>query len=144
MILNCILLDILSLTVITPSHEINVTLKSDSSIVLNCTYTLETNEYRDVFYIKKKTSSGGYNVLVKYTDRYTLYTPRGEYLRNRSDIYGFVNGSSSATLIINDVRCEDDGQYQCYLDYVSNNKPLKSLQNTIVYVHGKNKSLNTV
>lgn len=116
--------------------EINVTLKLDSSIVLNCTYTLGVNEIIDVLFIKKKKSSGDYIELAKFTDRNTLYTLHGGYLRERSDIYGFNTGSSSAVLDINDVRCEDDGQYQCYVDYVSKATPLKKFQNTTVYING--------
>lgn len=41
---------ILSLTV-TVSSEINATLESDSSFVLNCTYRLETKKYVDVVYV---------------------------------------------------------------------------------------------
>lgn len=97
-------------------------------------------------FIKKKTSSGDYNALVRSTERYTFYTRSGEYLSNRSNIYGINTESSSAALIINNVRCEDDGQYQCELEYVSNNMPLKNLKNTTVYIHGNhfNTCLNTV
>lgn len=131
----CVPTGVFSLTVIPPPPEINVTLKSDSSVVLNCTYRLQPNEYIVLVYIRKRTSSGGYNDLVRYTERSSQYTPSGEYLRNRSEIYGFDNGS--AVLVIDDVRCEDDGQYQCFLDYTSNEKPAKNLQNTTVYIHGK-------
>lgn len=116
--------------------EINVTLQSDSSIVLNCTTTLGVNEIFDVLIIKKKTSSGRYIELAKFTDRYTVYTQDGEYLKNRSKLYGFNTGSSSAVLAINKVRCEDDGQYQCYVDYISKDSGLKSIQNTTVYING--------
>lgn len=116
--------------------EINVTLKPDSSIVLNCTYTLNVDETIDVLSIKKKTFSEGYIELAKFSDRSTLYTQHGEYLRERSDIYGFNTGSSSAVLVINDVKCEDDGQYQCYVDYISKDTGLKYLQNTTVYING--------
>lgn len=92
----------------------------------------------DVLYIKKKTSSGSYNELAKFTARSTLYAPHGDYLRERSDIYGFNTGSSSAALVINDVKCEDDGQYQCYVDYVNKNTAFIHVKNTIVYIHGNN------
>lgn len=133
--MNCLISGTLSLTVTAPS-EINVSIRSDSPIVLNCTYILDIYETIDVLYIKKKTSSGSYIELAKFTDRGTLYTPHGEYLRERSDIYGFNTGSSSAVLAINDVRCEDDGQYQCYVNYVSKYTSLKNIQNTTVYING--------
>lgn len=114
----------------------NVTLKSDSSIVLNCTYTLGVNESFETLYIKKKTSTESYIELAKFTDRGHLYTEHGEYLIERSKIYGFKNGSSSAVLAINDVRCEDDGQYQCCVDYNSKNLAFKKWQNTTVYING--------
>lgn len=142
----CVPTGVFSLAVIPPPAEINVTINSNSSIALNCTYRLDTNEYIDIVHIKKKTSSGEYKDLVRSTERGTHYTPSGEYLRYRSNIYGINTESSSAALIINDVRCEDDGQYQCELEYVSNDKPLKSMQNTTVYIHGNhlNTCLNTV
>lgn len=135
-ILNNLLSGTLSLTITAPP-EINVSLRSNSSIVLNCTYTLDLNEAMDALYIKKKTSSGSYIELAKFTDRGALYTSYGEYLIERSKIYGFKNGSSSAVLAINDVRCEDDGQYQCCVDYSSKHTALKNIQNTSIYINGK-------
>lgn len=142
----CVTTGVLSLTVIPSPPEIKVTINSNLSITLNCTYRLDTNEYIDVVHIKKKTSSGDYNDLIRSTERGTKYTPSGEYLRNRFNIYGINTESSSAALIINDIRFEDDGQYQCELEYVSNNKPLTSMQNTTVYIHGNhfNNCLNTI
>lgn len=133
--MNNLLSGTLSLTVTAPS-EINVTLRSDSSVVLNCTYILDVNEFIDVLYIRKKTSSGSYIELAKFNDKFTLYTSNGEYLRERSNIYGLNTGSSSAVMAINDVRCEDDGQYQCYVNYVSKYTSLKNIQNTTVYING--------
>lgn len=135
--MNCLISGTLSLTVTAPS-EINVSIRSDSPIVLNCTYILDIYETIDVLYIKKKTSSGSYNELAKFTAQSTLYAPHGDYLRERSDIYGFNTGSSSAALVINDVKCEDDGQYQCYVDYVNKNTAFIHVKNTIVYIHGNN------
>lgn len=131
----CLPAGVFSLIVFIPP-EINVTLQSDSSIVLNCTYTLDVNEIFDVLTIKKKTSSGSYIELAKFTDRSTLYILNGEYLRERSNIYGFDTGSSSAALVINDVKCEDDGKYQCCVDYNSKNMAFKKMQETTVYIIG--------
>lgn len=135
LLIFCVPTGVFSLTVFIPP-EINVILKSDSSIVLNCTYILDVNESIDVLFIKKKTSSGSYIELAKFTDRSTLYIEHGEYLRERSKIYGFKNGSSSVVLAINDVRCEDDGQYQCFVYYNTKDTALKNLQNTTVYING--------
>lgn len=128
----CFPAGVFSLMVFIPP-EINVTLKSNSSIVLNCTYTLGVNDTFDALYIKKKTSTGSYIELAKFNDHGPLYTSYGEYLRGRSNIYGFNTG---AILAINDVRCEDDGQYQCCVDYISKDEAFKSIQNTTVYIIG--------
>lgn len=133
--MNNLLSGILSLTVTAPS-EINASLRSDSSIVLNCTYTLDVNETFDALFIKKKISSGNYIPLAKFTDRIALYTYHTKYLIERSNLYGFNTGSSSAVLAIHDVRCEDDGQYQCCVYYNIKDTALMNIQNTTVYING--------
>lgn len=119
---------------ITTPPEINITLKSNSSIILNCTYKLDDNEViKNVLW--KKLSDEDYNDLVDVTPDGVYYSVAGLYLENRSELHRFGNGSTSVVLIIKDVRCTDNGQYQCFIKYLD--KVIqKNWKNTVVYVQG--------
>ncbi|XP_062577961.1 uncharacterized protein LOC134239847 [Saccostrea cucullata] len=103
------------MTVIT-NPELNVTLGSNAPIVLNCTYPTDIS----VRTIKwKKLFHDGYKDLVVFDpgNRDAFFARDGVYLSNRSYLIYPYNGSTSAVLIINDVMCEDEGLYQCLVDY---------------------------
>lgn len=122
---------------ITAPPEINVTLKSNSSIILNCTFEKKNNEWVRNVYWKKKIS-GDYKDLVDVTSSYADYRVHGAYLKNRSELLRFANGSTSVVLIIKDVRCIDNGQYQCSITYMAGEAYQKadSESNTAVNIQG--------
>ncbi|XP_055996653.1 uncharacterized protein LOC125667155 isoform X2 [Ostrea edulis] len=111
---------IISLSVLTQS-ELFVNVDSNASIVLNCTYVTQKGE--DISYIQwKKRNGSKYIVLAEfYPDSSADLSKFGDYLKNRSHLVNPGNGSTSAILNINDIRCEDDGFYQCYVWYKPQN-----------------------
>lgn len=122
------------LTITTPP-EINATLESNSSIILNCTFEKKDNEQiRNVYWRKK--ISGDYKPLVDVTSSYADYSVQGAYLKKRSELLGFGNGSTSVVLIIKDVRCIDNGQYQCSITYKAGEKFQIAENNTAVNIQG--------
>lgn len=122
------------MTITTPL-EINATLESNSSIILNCTFEKKNNEEIRNIYWKKKIS-GDYKVLVDVTSIYADYSVDGVYIRNRSKLLRFGNGSTSVILIIKDVRCTDNGQYQCSINYKAGEAYQKAENNTAVNIQG--------
>lgn len=99
---------------VTTKQELNVTLDSNTPIVLNCTHPTDIS----VRTIKwKKLFHGVYKDLAVFDpiDGGANFASDGVYLSNRSIL--IYNGSTSAALIINDVQCEDDGRYQCLVEY---------------------------
>lgn len=111
---------------------------SNASIVLNCTYVTQKGE--DISYIQwKKRNGSKYNVLVEfYPDNIAVLSTNGDYLKNRSHFVYPENESTSAILNINDVRCEDDGLYQCYMRYIPQNTgSTADTQDTDVILEGK-------
>lgn len=134
------IIGILSLTV-SSSPEINVTLGSNSSIKLNCTFVLEDHEVIGSLSWEKKTNNNNYESLANFFSTFSQLTSYGKYLQNRSERQTFLNGSSSAVLTIKYVRCEDVGQYRCFINYGIGNginlpgpEPVES--HTIIYVQG--------
>lgn len=132
---------ILSLTV-SSSPEINVTLGSNSSIKLNCTFVLEDHEVIGSLSWEKKTNNNNYESLANFFSTFSQLTSYGKYLQNRSERQTFLNGSSSAVLTIKYVRCEDVGQYRCFINYGIGNginlpgpEPVES--HTIIYVQAE-------
>lgn len=125
---------VFSLTV-TSSPEINLTLGSNSSIKLNCTFVLEDSEFVASIHWKKKTNTNYYKSLAEFYDKFSYVSKYGKYLQNRSELQNFGNGSNSAVLIIKGVRCEDVGQYQCSIRYGPGDfEPMET--HTSVYVQG--------
>lgn len=122
------------LTITTPP-EINATLNSNSSIILNCTFEKKDNEEIRNIYWKKKIS-GDYEELVDVTSAYADYSVDGVYLQNRSELLRFGNGSTSVVLIIKDVRCIDNGQYQCSIKYKAGRASQTAEKNTAVNMQG--------
>lgn len=122
------------LTITTPP-EINATLESNSSIILNCTFEKKDNEQIRIVYWSKKIS-GDYKPLVDVTLTYADYRVQGVYLKNRSELLRFGNGSTSVVLIIKDVRCIDNGQYQCSITYRADEAYLTAENYTAVNIQG--------
>lgn len=122
------------MTITTPP-EINATLESKSSIILNCTFEKKDNEQIRQVYWRKKIS-GDYEDLVDVTSSYANYRVHGVYLKNRSVLLRFGNGSTSVVLIIKDVRCIDNGQYQCYINYKAGETSTNAENNTAVNLQG--------
>lgn len=122
------------MTITTPP-EINATLKSISSIILNCTFQKKNNEaIRNIFWQKK--ISGNYEDLVDVTSIYADYSDHGVYLKNRSELLRFGNGSTSVVLIIKDVRCIDNGEYQCSITYKAGDTSQIAKNITAVNIQG--------
>lgn len=122
------------LTITTPP-EINATLKSNSSIILNCTFEKKDNERIRNIYWRKKISVY-YEDLVDVTYNYVDYRVHGVYLINRSELLRFAYGSKSVVLIVKDVRCIDNGQYQCSINYKAGEGTLNAKNNTAVNIQG--------
>lgn len=122
------------MTITTPP-EINATLKSNSSIILNCTFEKKDNEQIRNVYWKKKIS-GDYKLLVDVTSSYVDYSVQGGSLKNRSKLLRFGNGSTSVVLIIKEVRCIDNGQYQCSIYYKAGETTQIAENNTAVNIQG--------
>lgn len=122
------------MTITTPT-EINATLKSNSSIILNCTFEKKNDEEIRIVSWKKKIS-GDYKPLVDVTSSYADYGVQGLYLKNRSELHRFGNGSTSVVLIIREVRCIDNGQYQCYIHYKTGEASQTAENNTAVNIQG--------
>lgn len=122
------------MTITTPP-EINATLESNSSIILNCTFERKNNEeIRNVYW--KKKISGDYEELVDVTYSYADFRLHSAYLKNRSELLRFGNGSTSVVLIIKDVRCIDNGQYQCSITYKAGGASQRAENNTAVNIQG--------
>lgn len=122
------------MTITTPP-EINATLESNSSIILNCTFEKKDNvQIRNVQWRKK--ISGDFKPLIDVTPTYTGYRVQGVYLKNRSELLRFGNGSTSVVLIIKDVRCIDNGQYQCSITYKAGEASQTAENNTAVNIQG--------
>nr|XP_034314842.1 cell adhesion molecule 3 isoform X2 [Crassostrea gigas] len=117
---------------ITSPPEMNITLGSNSSFILNCTFELEGKENIAVIYWKKKINNN-YKTLANFFEYFPELTEYGKYLQSRSKLQNFGNGSTSAVLIIYEVRCEDVGQYQCEIKY-GPNAPKQIETYTTVYV----------
>lgn len=122
------------LTITTPP-EINATLEPNSSIILNCTFEKKDDEQIRNVYWKKKIS-GDYKPLVDVTPSYADYPVQGVYLKNRSELLRFGNGLTSVVLIIKDVRCIDNGQYQCSITYKAGETSQIAENNTAVNIQG--------
>lgn len=122
------------MTITTPP-EINATLKSNSSIILNCTFEKKDNEQIRNVYWKKKISVD-YEPLVDVTPTYADYLLHSFYLKNRSELLRFGYGSTSVVLIIKDVRCIDNGQYQCSINYKAGETTQIAKNNTAVNIQG--------
>lgn len=104
-----------SITLIT-KPELNVTLGSNSPLVLNCTYPPDISVKQITW---RKFIINSYKDLAIFDpgESDAAFATAGVYLRNRSKLTNPKNSSPSAVLIINDVMCEDDGRYQCFSQY---------------------------
>uniref|UniRef100_A0A8W8NL16 Ig-like domain-containing protein n=2 Tax=Magallana gigas TaxID=29159 RepID=A0A8W8NL16_MAGGI len=123
------------LLTITTSPEINVSLESNSSIVLNCTFELDANEGIRNVYWGKKLHGTNYNKLAEFAYKNAIYNiDHGLSLENRSNLHSFSDTSQSAILNITDVRCEDVGQYQCEVEFSVDSKGKTDRKYTDVYI----------
>nr|XP_022286209.1 uncharacterized protein LOC111099046 isoform X2 [Crassostrea virginica] len=95
----------------------------EEKIVLNCTYSKETNEAIFIRSIRWKkqigntfknlacfTSPGGIQPFIE-KEMESLYY-------NRTELIAPTDGSPSAILILKELVCDDAGEYQCLVDYV--------------------------
>ncbi|XP_078333007.1 uncharacterized protein LOC111099046 isoform X2 [Crassostrea virginica] len=95
----------------------------EEKIVLNCTYSKETNEAIFIRSIRWKkqigntfknlaffTSPGGIQPFIE-KEMESLYY-------NRTELIAPTGGSPSAILILKELVCNDAGEYQCLVDYV--------------------------
>lgn len=126
---------IFSLT-ITTSPEINVTLGSNSFIVLNCTFEHNDNEFVRIMSWKKKLPGANYLNLVEFSYKSAVYIEHGLSLANRSNLHPFDDISNSAILNITNIRCEDFGQYQCIVSFSVGPTAKTDQRGTTVYIEG--------
>lgn len=118
----------ISLTVTTPSN-ILVSSGQNSSIILNCTF--EDQAYTKVTRIVwSKKGENKYNWIATFTSYEAICLD--EDLGNRSSLVTYGSNSSSAIMFISDIRCEDDGQYQCIVGVLQ----LDKTSYTTVFVKG--------
>jgi hypothetical protein len=121
-------------------QELSVTPGPNASIVLNCTYVIENSE--NVFFVqwRKKNGSDYYSVLAEFDSNSANFVGNEDGLKNRSDLFNYGNGSTITKILkINDVRCEDEGRYQCFISYKPQNSVSSTIysQNTDVFLQGK-------
>jgi hypothetical protein len=119
-------------------QELPVTPGPNASIVLNCTYVIDTNE--NIYFTQwRKENESDYSVMAEFNDDSANFIGNGDYLKNRSNLYNYGNGSTVTKILkINDFRCEDAGRYQCYISYKSQNSGSKIYsQDTVVFLRGK-------
>jgi hypothetical protein len=130
-------LGIVSLKVIT-EQALYVTPGSNAPILLNCTYVKENGE--NIFYIQwRKRNVSDYSALAQFGDNGERFLKNGDYLKNRSDLHSYGNGSTITKILkINDVRCEDEGRYQCCISYDTLDSGRETSSNdTDVFLQGK-------
>lgn len=128
-----------ALTVTSPS-EINVSLGSDSTILLNCSFEKEIDEF--VTYIswsKKNETEDSYRKINAYYPSRVVYLDPDMQTRSRS--IAFSETSPRAILNISEVQCKDNGQYRCTVEYVNSNyRGMETSTETSVNIQGKNVS----
>ncbi|XP_022324286.2 peroxidasin homolog isoform X3 [Crassostrea virginica] len=108
-----------AMTVTSPT-EINASLGSDSTIVLNCSFEKETGErVTQISWMKKNEMGNEYRKIVVYYQSYAVYNDPD--MKKRSNSISFDDSSTSAILNISEVQCKDDGQYQCIVLYINSN-----------------------
>ncbi|XP_078332981.1 uncharacterized protein LOC111113100 [Crassostrea virginica] len=125
-----------ALTVTSPT-QINASLGSDSTIVLNCSFEKETGEHVTQISWRKRNETGNeYRKIVTYYPSSAVYNDPD--MKNRSNSISFDDSSTSAILNISEVQCKDDGQYQCIVLYInSNGIEIGSKTETSVYIQVK-------
>ena len=125
------------MTVTSPT-VIDVSLGSDSTILLNCTVEKKINETVDRITWSKKNEMGDkYSNIIYYQSR-VVYVDLD--LKNRSNSKAFHDSSSTSVILnISEVQCKDDGQYRCTVEYLDPNSGngLKTCTNTTVNIQGK-------
>lgn len=77
-----------------------------------------------------------YNDLANVYENEAYYTAAGIYLKTRSELHAFGIGSTSVVLIIKDVQCLDNGNYQCLINYDDGKVLQTAEKNTVVYIQG--------
>ena len=130
------------MTVTSPT-EINASLGSGSTIILNCSFEKETGERVNQLSWRKKNETGNeYRKIVSYYQSYAVYLDLE--MKKRSNSISFDDSSPSVILNISEVQCKDDGQYRCIVEYInSNGNGMETLTETSVYIQGKNVSYIT-
>ena len=137
-IVNIILhLGIDALTFTSPP-ELNVSLGSDSTIVLNCSFEKEINEQVfQIIWSKKNVTEDKYKQIVQYYANGYLYKDLD--MKDRSTSVTF-NRSPSVILNISEVRCKDNGQYKCHVEH-EDSSGIEISTFTTVNIQGKKVSL---
>ena len=129
-----------ALTLTSPS-EMNVSLGSDTTILLNCSFKKEINEsIISITWNKKNGTGDDYRMITLYNQ----FGPPVYFdpdMKTRSSSVTFSDSSPSVILNISKVQCKDNGHYKCDVQYVdSNNKGMETSTVTSVYIQGKNVS----
>ena len=127
------------MTVTSPT-EINASLGSDSTIVLNCSFEKETGErITQISWVKKNETGNEYRKIVSYFQSNAVYNDPD--MKKRSNSISFDDSSPSVILNISEVQCKDDGRYQCFVLYInSNGIEIGTKTETSVYIQGKHVS----
>ncbi|XP_061181241.1 carcinoembryonic antigen-related cell adhesion molecule 8-like [Saccostrea echinata] len=122
-----------TLLTISTSPDIKAKFQSDTSLVLSCNYSKEPGEAISDREIKWQKKIGN-----NFVDLAVFSPPGGKEpfiplnrtsaLANRTKLIA-PNVSSSATMIIKEVVCSDEGLYQCWIEYFVNyeEKQMKSV-----------------
>ena len=103
--------------------------------MLNCTIDIETNETIVRIYWAKERGSE-YNELVEYEFKNKEIVYFEKELEKRSQSF-IDHNSTSAIMVINDVRCEDDGNYRCSVTFDKAGSRSTRMSNSTVYIQGK-------
>ena len=133
------LLGINALTVTSPT-VIDVSLGSDSTILLNCTFEKKIGETVTRITWSKKNEMGDKYSEIVYYQSIVVYVDLDFNKRSNSTA---IDESSFTSVIVNisEVQCRDNGQYKCIVDYLnSNGNRIRTSTETSVYIQGKDVS----
>lgn len=103
------------------TNDVVVNLQEDNSIILNCTYQIDDEEYISNRKIKWQKQINGEPKVI------AMFSPLGgpppfieeemqPFYNNRTELIA-PNTSLSAVLMIKDPVCSDEGIYQCWIEY---------------------------
>lgn len=131
---------------ILQTEDVDVNLQENNSIILNCTYQNDEQEF---------ISDGGINWQKQIGGTFkdiAIFSPPGSALKPfiDSDMHPLYNSrteliapntSLSAVMIIKNPVCSDEGTYRCMIEYIYNSSKEKKTSSSVVSFNGKYKLL---